>query len=96
MRVHIETFLGNRLDDMRQRRDVRLLIERMENDPRALDDMGLTFEQFAERQWQALEQEHAMRRARRRSRASRAFNASFPWRILPDSLALHRTPSVQG
>ena len=90
MRVHIPTFIKAVINEIRQREEIRLLIEQMEADPHMLDDIGLTLAEFAARQWQAHETGGALQLWWHRSPQNRNAN------VLKDTLGLHRTPMLKS
>jgi hypothetical protein len=92
MRVHVPNLMTALFTDLKRREETRLLIERMEHDPHALQDIGLTLEQFAALQWKALKDQSATRLALGRL-------AEWTWRlprqILSARFFLYRTPSAK-
>jgi len=90
MRVHIGSFIKAIVSDAREREQIRLLIEQMEADPHTLDDIGLTLDEFAARQWQG----HRTHGALHRHRQQLGWNRSAS--VLSDTLGFHRRPMFKS
>ena len=90
MRVQGKAILTALIEDLRQRYVIQVLIDRMEHEPGTLADIGISFEDFAARQWQAHARTGALARLRRQPRR-RTKRARIAGMVLPDTLGLHRS-----
>jgi len=90
MRVHIASFIKAIVNDVREREQIRLLIEQMEADPHTLDDIGLTLDEFAALQWQGHRTHGALHRHWQQLGWKRSAS------VLRDTLGFHRTPMLKS
>ena len=90
MRLHIASSIKAVVNEVREREQIRLLIEHMETDAHTLDDIGLTLEEFAALQWRHHRAYGAL------SRQWQKLGLTHTRSAFRDTLRLHRTPLLKS
>ena len=90
MRVHIASFIKAAVKEIREREQIRLLIEQMEADLHTLNDIGLTLDEFAALQLQGHRTYGALHGYWRQLGWSRSAS------VLGDTLGFHRRPMLKS